>query len=183
MTKEERKIYMKEWRKANKEKVSASYKDWVGQNRQSKNDSNERYRCKNKEKIRIINEKYRKNNKETIRLGKKEYENKNKHITAWRNVLKCYLRRLVKSKEDRTIELLGYSSLELKLHIEYLFTEGMSWDNYGEWHVDHIKQVVNYPIDTHPSVVNALNNLRPLWATTREINDVIYEGNLNRKKK
>jgi hypothetical protein len=35
--------------------------------------------------------------------------------------------------------------------------------------------------DTHPRVVNALSNLRPLWATTREINGVIYEGNQNRK--
>ena len=33
-----------------------------------------------------------------------------------------------------------------------------------------------------PSVVNALSNLRPMWATTREINGVIYEGNLNRNK-
>lgn len=29
-------------------------------------------------------------------------------------------------------------------------------------------------------IVNALSNLRPLWATTREINGIIYEGNLNR---
>lgn len=34
----------------------------------------------------------------------------------------------------------------------------------------------------HPNIVNALANLRPLWATTREINGVIYEGNLNRCK-
>lgn len=28
----------------------------------------------------------------------------------------------------------------------------------------------------------ALENLRPMWSTTREINGIIYEGNLNKKK-
>jgi hypothetical protein len=58
----------------------------------------------------------------------------------------------------------------------------MNWDNYGEWHIDHIKDVVLFDEDTPPYVVNALTNLRPLWATTRKINGVVYEGNLNRKK-
>ena len=30
------------------------------------------------------------------------------------------------------------------------------------------------------NLVNSLNNLQPLWATTREINGVIYKGNLNK---
>jgi hypothetical protein len=52
----------------------------------------------------------------------------------------------------------------LKTHIESLFTEGMSWDNHGKWHIDHIKPVVSFDKDIHPSVVNALSNLQPLWA-------------------
>ena len=36
--------------------------------------------------------------------------------------------------------------------------------------------------NTEPKIVNALENLRPLWATTREIDGIIYEGNLNREK-
>jgi len=32
----------------------------------------------------------------------------------------------------------------------------------------------------YPSIVNALSNLKPMWSTTREINGVIYEGNLNK---
>lgn len=58
----------------------------------------------------------------------------------------------------------------------------MSWDNYGDWHIDHIKPVSCFDKTTLPSIVNALENLRPLWATTREIDGVIYEGNLNRKR-
>jgi len=77
---------------------------------------------------------------------------------------------------------LGYSALDLKTHISSLFTEGMSWDNYGEWHVDHIIEIIKHQKNTHPSIVNALSNLRPLWATSRTVNGVFYEGNLNRGK-
>jgi hypothetical protein len=31
--------------------------------------------------------------------------------------------------------------------------------------------------------VCALSNLQPMWSTTREINGIIYEGNLNKGKK
>ncbi len=111
-----------------------------------------------------------------------EYNKKNPHKMVWRNVLKHSLERLGQSKEGQTIILLGYSALDLRNHITALFTEGMNWDNYGDWHVDHIKGVINFDKTTHPSIVNALSNIRPLWATTREINGVIYEGNLNRNK-
>ena len=101
---------------------------------------------------------------------------------AWRNLLKHTLERLGKTKESKTIDLLGYSALELKEYITSKFTDGMSWDNYGEWHIDHILGVINFDKRTSPNIVNALSNIRPLWATTREINGVIYEGNLNRIK-
>ena len=69
-----------------------------------------------------------------------------------------------KTKEGNTIDLLGYSALELKLYMESLFTEGMTWDNHGEWHIDHIKPLSSFNKETLPSVVNALSNLQPLWA-------------------
>ena len=114
----------------------------------------------------------------------KRYNRKYKtpHVEAWRRLLYRLLYQFDKPKEFSTHQLLGYSALELKNHISNLFTEGMSWNNHGEWHIDHIKPVSDFNENTHPSVVNALSNLRPIWATTREINGVIYEGNLNRYK-
>ena len=121
-------------------------------------------------------------NRVRIRLTQKKYKRTIPHIVAWRNTLTHSLERLGKKKEGHTIDLLGYSALDLKQHMLSLFTECMSWNNYGEWHVDHIKKISEFTNDTHPSIVNALSNLRPLWATTREINGVVYEGNLNRPK-
>jgi hypothetical protein len=40
----------------------------------------------------------------------------------------------------------------------------MSWENYGEWHIDHIKMVSEFDKDTPVDIVNSLKNVRPLWA-------------------
>lgn len=84
------------------------------------------------------------------------------------------------NKEGHTVDILGYSALELKEHMINLFTPGMSWDNYGEWHIDHIKPVSCFDKNEEVSVVCALKNLQPLWSTTRIIDGKVYEGNLNK---
>jgi hypothetical protein len=141
-----------------------------------------KYRDGNKEKLQKYHIEYAKENKEKLNNYKKEYSKKNPHIKAWITTLNNSLKRLNKVKESKTIEMLGYSAVELKQHIESLFTEGMSWDNYGEWHIDHIKPLSSFPKDTPIKVVNSLSNLQPLWATSREINGVMYLGNLNKNK-
>jgi hypothetical protein len=42
-------------------------------------------------------------------------------------------------KQSNTLSrAVGYSREQLRMHIEAQFSEGMSWANYGEWHIDHI---------------------------------------------
>jgi hypothetical protein len=86
------------------------------------------------------------------------------HIYAWRSMLASVLRRMGTKKEKTTYELLGYSSEDLKIHMESLFVENMCWDNWGEWHIDHIKPISKFNVDTDPKIVNSLSNLQPLWA-------------------
>lgn len=68
----------------------------------------------------------------------------------------------------KTFELLGYTREELMRHIEKRFKPGMSWDNYGEWHLDHKipLSVHNFetPDDPDFKAAWALSNLQPLWA-------------------
>ena len=64
---------------------------------------------------------------------------------------------------------MGYSALDLKLHMEKLFVDGMCWENHGKWHIDHIKPVSKFDKDTLVSEVCALSNLQPLWATDNHI--------------
>jgi hypothetical protein len=193
----------KEWVKNNPEKVKEKSKRFYNKNKDNRfsnmteqdkikyKEKRANYYQANKDAIKNSVKIYSNNNKEKILLrhnnykkdGKtKIYRDKIKHIIAWRNILNSTIKRLGGIKEGNTIDLLGYSGLDLKEYISNLFTDGMTWDNYGEWHIDHIKPVNTFSFDTPINVVNSLSNLRPLWATTRIINGVIYEGNLNRPK-
>jgi len=66
-------------------------------------------------------------------------------------------------------KLVGYTLDDLVLHLEQLFEDGMSWDNYGEWHIDHRKPKswFNYETQDNPAfkVCWALSNLQPKWGS------------------
>jgi hypothetical protein len=65
-------------------------------------------------------------------------------------------------------DIVGYTLTDLQQHLESLFQPGMSWDNYGEWHVDHIhpKSSFTFTSRDDPEFRKcwALDNLQPLWA-------------------
>jgi len=70
------------------------------------------------------------------------------------------------SKSGRSPAYLGCSHGFLRNHIESLFKPGMSWDNYGEWHVDHIVPLSWFPFDLDPSLLFVAchwTNLQPVW--------------------
>ncbi len=164
----------------NRDILNEKQKEYYKEHIDNKKLYDKQYRKDNVDKIVSYRKEYRKSNRDMLNIKSLEYHRKNPHIRAYRSMLHTTLNRMGKAKEGKSIDLLGYSYLDLKEHIESLFTDGMTWDNHGEWHIDHIKPVSSFDKDTPPSVVNALSNLQPLWATTREINGVVYEGNLNK---
>jgi hypothetical protein len=172
----------REYKKSNRNVLNEKQKKYYSEHVDDKKEYDRDYRKNNIDKIVGYRKEYRKNNKELLNIKALEYHKKNPHIKAYRSMLHTTLKKMGKAKEGKSIDLLGYSYLELKEHIESLFTDGMSWDNHGEWHIDHIRPISKFDKDTPQSVVNALSNLQPLWATTREINGIIYEGNLNKGK-
>lgn len=88
---------------------------------------------------------------------------KDEWIRAVRGALKK-AKHLIFSHIDMEIPELGYTSFQLKEHLEKQFLDGMSWDNWGkEWHIDHRMPVSRWPLGSDPSEVNALSNLQPLW--------------------
>ena len=113
----------------------------------------------NKNRSREYAKNYRENEKDKYY----KYRRNNPHVIAWRSMLYRTLDYFGSIKEQHTIDMLGYSALDLKHHIENQFIEGMSWNNYGEWEIDHIRPLCTFDSDALPSVVNALSNLRPLW--------------------
>lgn len=82
----------------------------------------------------------------------------------------AYVRLLIKSgkKSARLESILGYSISDLMVHLERQFVDGMAWDNYGQWHIDHIVPVASFQYESYDSEEFrrcwGLPNLRPLWA-------------------
>ena len=96
---------------------------------------------------------------------------------AQNHMLKRVMKRFGTKKENHTDEQLGYSTEQLRRHLESQFLPGMSWDNYGmgpgHWNIDHIREVKTFSISDDIAKINALSNLRPLW----------WEDNIARNRK
>lgn len=69
-------------------------------------------------------------------------------------------------KNSKTEELLGCTYEDLKVYLENQFAEGMSWDNHGKWHIDHIIPVANFDLTDIEQQKKCFHytNLQPLWA-------------------
>ena len=81
-----------------------------------------------------------------------------------RSRLKLALRGKIKAAT--TMALVGCSREQLKRHLERQFKDGMSWDNYGKWHVDHKKPCVSFNLNIAIEQQKCFHysNLQPLWA-------------------
>ncbi len=73
----------------------------------------------------------------------------------------------VKRKIGKTMELTGCSKEELITHLESKFTEGMTWENYGKWHIDHIRPCASFNLEDPEEQKKCFHwtNLQPLWAS------------------
>lgn len=62
--------------------------------------------------------------------------------------------------------LIGCSIEDLRAHIESQFQPGMTWENYGKWHVDHIRPCVSFNLLDPMQQQECFHytNLQPLWA-------------------
>jgi|694.fasta_scaffold91797_6 hypothetical protein len=135
--------------------------------------------CKNKlekekrendrEKYNEIARTYVNANNEVInskRRTREKIHRANDPLYRLRHNLSTRLYLAVSKKVGKTLELTGCSIDELKIYLESKFTKGMSWDNYGQWHVDHIRPCILYDlrdIDQQKECFH-FSNLQPLWA-------------------
>lgn len=81
-----------------------------------------------------------------------------------RTRISAHLRATGLRKKNKSLTMIGCSPHQLKLHLASLFTEGMSWDNYGKWHVDHIIPISSATNVEQLEKLCHWTNLQPLWA-------------------
>ena len=110
---------------------------------------------------------------------------KNKVATSVRNTIYHAIKKRGMCKTHPTFLVLGYAPLDLVKWLESQFTEknGYSWNNYGDWHIDHIRPIASFDFDSmeHPDFKKcwALNNLQPLWATDNMRKNDKWDGVVN----
>jgi 16S rRNA C967 or C1407 C5-methylase (RsmB/RsmF family) len=174
VTSEERKQYNKQYYLDNKEKRRQSNKQYRLNNKEKIKQYNldnkeyhKEYRLKNKEKIKQYKKQYDLNNKEKRR----KYQNERKKRDPNYKLIKIIRTRIInvlkgRYKSKRTIELLGCSIEEAWNHLESKFKPGMTKENHGLWHIDHIKPCASFDL-TDPeqqAICFHYTNLQPLWA-------------------
>lgn len=173
----------KVWNENNFERRMKKCKEWVQNNRQRSNQIKKKYSDKNRGWERERGRKYYHEHKEERLEYSKIWANNKYHsdplyrlkLTMRNNLLRCFKDN---RKEGRTVEYLGYDSVQLKKRLECQFQPGMTWNNHGDWEIDHkipIQHFLNKG-ETRPHIINALSNLQPLWKDeNRSKNDTLPE--------
>lgn len=172
---EQKRIYRQE----NREQVNERQRLYVQRNKDKVKQKKKEYYIKNKDKIvakrQLNSEKiketrrlYRIKNADKIRdYYRKRYNSSPQYRIAKtiRSRIQDALKREHKSK--RTEELLGISFKDFKIYLENNFKENMSWDNYGEWEVDHIIPISSFDLSNESEQLKAFNykNTQPLWVS------------------
>lgn len=116
---------------------------------------------------------YRRINVNRISKHYMEYEKERKKTDPTFKLLKTLRSRLsnaIKNKGGKkcntTMNLTGCDLAFFKGYLEAKFTEGMTWENHGKWHIDHIKPCCSYNLEDEEEQKKCFyyTNLQPLWA-------------------
>lgn len=117
----------------------------------------------------LLKQRERKNTEQSRLWYRDYYKKKSQTDIEWK-LSKSLRDRLYKavsrdSKNMSALDLVGCTVEELKIHIEKQFIDEMSWENYGKWHIDHIRPCVSFDL-TDPLQQKECfhySNLRPIW--------------------
>lgn len=96
---------------------------------------------------------------------KLQYQNTNFRLSSvLRHRIYLALKGICKS--NKTSILLGCSIDQLKQHLKSKFQQGMTWENYGEWHIDHIRPCASFDLSKLEEQKKCFHfsNLQPLLA-------------------
>ena len=185
--KERSKELGKEYYQANEEKIKKYLKEYYIKNKEhiiSKSSANYN---KNKKEIlkkqRIYSKKYNKENRLKINKRKREFK-RNNTLSRFKSNLRKRTWSAFKNKgyckTSKTQEMLGVDWEVCKANIERQFTKGMSWENQGDWHIDHIIPLSSANTEQELKKLCHYSNLQPLWAVDNLMKSAKINGQQNK---
>lgn len=152
---ERERLYSLKNSKARDKRVKEFYKNNPGKSKEynDKYNSKEIVKIKNRNRARL----YMRNKRKKCHIERLKL--------VCRSRLHAALRGIGEKKTSRTFETIGCQPDFLLAYISDMFEDGMSWDNYGEWHIDHIKPLSHAKNKEEVLRLSHYSNLQPLWAT------------------
>ena len=158
----------------NREKRLQYFSEWQKDNQEHRKKYLKEYREKNADDIRKTKRDYERNRKARDPLYKL--------ISNFRTAIYQVLKESNVEKNGHYFDILGYTPEELINHLEKQFTEGMTWENYGEFHVDHKLPISSFNIkeigDEEFMRCWCLDNLQPMWGeeNIRKSNKILEDN-------
>ena len=156
-------VYIKAWRQKNRERENAPRRTPEA-------------RARNNAYLKLPHVRAKLNERERRRRSEDPHFKLRGNMRA---LLRMTLKNYGMTKKDRTFDLVGCSVALLAQHLERQFMQGMSWDNHGQWHIDHIIPVSSFNLHKRKQLLTCFHytNLRPLWgrANLRKSAKLHYE--------
>lgn len=156
-----------------RKKERAGYRRFYLANLEKMKIKRDKWYAANKEYSNALSREWRRENPERVKELKKRYSDKKASTIKGRlssNMASGIYKSLKRKKNGYHWEsLVGFTAEQLKKHLEAQFVDGMSWDNYGKWHIDHIIPITFFQYssfnDVEFKMCWRLENLQPLWAS------------------
>ena len=146
----------------------------------------------------LLSKKWAHSNPEIWKAYNKTYRDEKKdhceHNTVKRRCKVCcpsgYLKMLVSArirmalkaqKSKKSIEYLGCDIATFRTHLESTFKENMTWENQGEWEIDHVIPLAYKQDGVEPSIEEVglrlhYTNTQALWASENRAKGNKYIG-------
>ena len=163
---------VKKYNEEHKKEIREKARQYYQKHKEVLREKHKKYNEEHREEAKI----YYKEHKESIKKYLKEHIeirrireiNKRKENIEFKIIsnLRSRLYQAVKNKSNSTLNLVGCFIPDLMKYLEQQFTEGMSWDNYGKWHIDHIRPCASFNLlnEDEQKACFHYSNLQPLWA-------------------
>lgn len=174
--KEYNKKYHKDNYENNKENIKYNVKQWSINNKEYIKQRSKNYYKNNKDKFKQWAKEYSKTERAREYLNQYNKELRKNPTERIKQYLRIYIGQAFKeignNKYKSTLAIIGLDSWDdFRKHIESLWVEGMSWDNYGvganntTWHIDHIIPISLAKTEEDIYKLNHYTNLRPMWCS------------------